>query len=255
MNPIASYMRGGINLKPIIEHWQPQNRITCPMEGDPLYVSTGIIKAVMKTGDKVSVGEIAYQEYEEENFQYRISPYWDIIDGLPENVFHGIPGIDLDLRLKHYYRVNYIPTFIAERTPSKNREDLWELLESVGLDYYDRFEWLLRTDMRCANDNLIVEPKRKERMENSFSEEKLGELQYGDCLKIHALEDLGSTAHKLSNHLYQLLIRGVDLRFINGDVMIDCNTRTPMVSVAVTKRLLEYQEHMASRKKESIGRK
>lgn len=67
----------------------------------------------------------------------------------------------MDLRLERYYRVNYIPTFIAERTPSKNREDLWELLDSVGLDYYDRFEWLLRTTMRSANDNLIVERKRE----------------------------------------------------------------------------------------------
>ena len=34
---------------------------------------------------------------------------------------------------------------------------MWELLESVGLDYYDRLEWLIRTDLRAAIDNLIVE--------------------------------------------------------------------------------------------------
>lgn len=55
------------------------------------------------------------------------------------------------------YRVNMMPYFISERTPSEKREDLWELLEEVGLDYYDRFEWLLRTNMRCGTDNLIVE--------------------------------------------------------------------------------------------------
>lgn len=27
----------------------------------------------------------------------------------------------------------------------------------VGLDYYDRLEWLIRTDLRAAIDNLIVE--------------------------------------------------------------------------------------------------
>ena len=32
----------------------------------------------------------------------------------------------MDLRLQHYYRANYIPAFIAERTPSENREDLLE---------------------------------------------------------------------------------------------------------------------------------
>ena len=77
----------------------------------------------------------------------------------------------MDLRLEKYYRVNYIPTSIAERTPSENREDLWELLESVGLDYYDRFEWLLRTTMRAANDNLIVERKKCHKLwENSHLE-------------------------------------------------------------------------------------
>ena len=53
--------------------------------------------------------------------------------------------------------INMMPYFISERTPSEKREDLWELLEEVGLDYYDRFEWLLRTNMRCGTDNLIVE--------------------------------------------------------------------------------------------------
>ena len=71
--------------------------------------------------------------------------------------FQGIPGLDMSMRLERYYRVNMMPYFISERTPSEKREDLWELLEEVGLDYYDRFEWLLRTNMRCGTDNLIVE--------------------------------------------------------------------------------------------------
>ena len=91
------------------------------------------------------------------NFNYIISPLWDIIDVLSPKVFQGIPGIDMELRLEHYYRVNYVPVFITERTPGESREDLWELLESVGLDYYDRLEWLIRTNLRAAIDNLIVE--------------------------------------------------------------------------------------------------
>ena len=144
-------------MKPIISTWQPKNKITTPLVGTPSFVNSGIIKAFTKSGEKISVAQIDYQEFGEENFQYVIKPFWEIIDGLPTSVFQGIPGIDMELRLDRYYRVNYIPTFIMERTPSKNREDLWELLESVGLDYYDRFEWLLRTTMRSANDNLIVE--------------------------------------------------------------------------------------------------
>ena len=60
--------------------FQPSNRITTPLEGKPIYINSGIIKAVMKTGDKVSVGQIDYQEFDEENFQYVISPYWDIVE-------------------------------------------------------------------------------------------------------------------------------------------------------------------------------
>ena len=127
-------------MQTIITNFQPINKITTPLARTPSYINSGIIKAVMRSGDKVSVAQIDYQEFDEENFQYVISPYWEIVDGLPASVFQGIPGINMELRLKSYYRVNYIPTFISERTPSENREDLWELLESVGLDYYDRFE-------------------------------------------------------------------------------------------------------------------
>ena len=118
--------------------WTPKNKITTPLTGTPYYVNSGIIKAVMKSGEKISVAQIDYQEFDEENFQYVIIPYWDIIDGLPASVFQGLPGIDMELRLDHYYRVNYIPVFITERTPSENREDLWEILETVGLDYLSR---------------------------------------------------------------------------------------------------------------------
>lgn len=147
-------------MRAVVTNWKSKNRITTPLAGTPSYVNTGIIKAVMKNGEKVSVAQIDYQEFDEDNFQYVISPYWEIVDDLPASVFQGIPGINMDLRLERYYRVNYIPTFIAERTPSKNREDLWEIMEKVGLDYYDRFEWLIRTTMRSANDNLIVERVR-----------------------------------------------------------------------------------------------
>ena len=156
-------------MRAVISDWQPRNRITTPLAGSPSYINSGIIKTVMKSGEKISVAQIDYQEFDEENFQYVIRPYWEIIDGLPTSVFQGIPGIDMDLRLERYYRVNYIPTFIAERTPSENREDLWDILESVGLDYYDRFEWLLRTTMRSANDNLIVERRRTSQVVEKFT--------------------------------------------------------------------------------------
>ena len=108
--------------------FQPMNKITTPLTGTPAYASSGIIKAVMKSGEKASVAQIDYQEFDEENFQYIFTPYWEIVDGLPASVFQGIPGIDMELRLKSYYRVNYIPTFISERTPSEGREDIRGLM-------------------------------------------------------------------------------------------------------------------------------
>ena len=227
--------------------FQPKNRITTPLAGPPSYINSGIIKAVMKNGDKVSVAQIDYQEFDEENFQYVIRPYWEIIDGLPASVFQGIPGIDMDLRLKNYYRVNYIPTFISERTPSENREDLWELLESVGLDYYDRFEWLLRTDMRAANDNLIVERRRKEETIRQFSSGVISNLQYGDKVIVESLETIADTTAGLADEMFGIVTSGVDVITDSGQVLIDAATRAAIVPYVITQRIIYRRERAANR--------
>ena len=228
--------------------WKPRNRITTPLTGTPFYVNSGIIKAVMKSGEKISVAQIDYQEFDEENFQYVIIPYWDIIDGLPASVFQGLPGIDMDIRLDRYYRVNYIPVFITERTPSENREDLWEILESVGLDYYDRFEWLLRTTMRAANDNLIVERRRESPIVEAFSPERLPALQYGDRVIVDSLEQIGDTTAEFADNIFTAVTNGVDIVSQEGDVLVGMIARPAMVSVAVTQRILERREYASKRR-------
>ena len=235
-------------MRAVISDWEPRNRITTPLAGNPSYVNSGIIKAVMKTGEKISIAQIDYQEFDEENFQYVISPYWEIIDGLPSSVFQGIPGIDMDLRLEKYYRVNYIPTFIAERTPSENREDLWELLEAVGLDYYDRFEWLLRTTMRAANDNLIVEKRRESQVIEEFMSERLPMLQYGDKLIVEAMEAIADTATGFMNYIFTVVTSGVDMINQNGEIIIDKTAREGMVPVVVTQRIIARREYAANRR-------
>lgn len=227
--------------------FQPINRITTPLAGTPSYINSGIIKAVMKNGDKVSVAQIDYQEFDEENFQYVISPYWEIVDGLPASVFQGIPGIDMDLRLKDYYRVNYIPTFISERTPSESREDLWELLESVGLDYYDRFEWLLRTSMRAANDNLIVERRRMEETVKQFSSGVISGLQYGDKVIVESLETIADTTAGLADGMFSIVAGGVDVITQSGQVLVDAMTRAAMVPYMITQRIISRRERAANR--------
>ena len=225
--------------------FQPINRITTPLAGVPTYVNSGIIKAVMKSGEKISVAQIDYQEFDEENFQYVISPYWEIVDGLPASVFQGIPGIDMDLRLKDYYRVNYIPTFIAERTPSENREDLWELLESVNLDYYDRFEWLLRTKMRAANDNLIVERRRIEETVGQFTSGIISGLQYGDKVIVESMESIADTTAGLTDGMFNIVTSGIDVVTESGQVLVDAMTRAAMIPYMVAQRIMSRRERIS----------
>lgn len=222
--------------------FQPINRITTPLTREATYTNSGIIKAVTKNGDKICIAQIDYLEFDEENFQYVISPYWEIIDGLPTSVFQGIPGINMELRLKNYYRVNYIPTFIAERTPSENREDLWEILNSVGLDYYDRFEWLLRTDMRAANDNLIVRRRRTKNKIAKFSPSIISELQYGDLLIANSLEQFADTASGFSDIMFKILINGIDVITPDGKVLIDKTSRAEMLPFIITQRTISLKE-------------
>ena len=235
-------------MQAVVTNWQPKNRITTPLEGTPSYVNSGIIKAVMRSGEKISVAQIDYQEFDEENFQYVISPYWEIVDGLPASVFQGIPGIDMELRLERYYRVNYIPTFIAERTPSENREDLWDILESVGLDYYDRFEWLLRSTMRSANDNLIVERRRISQVTEQFTSGVLSTLQYGDKVIVDSMEAISDTTAGFSDAIFIAITSGVDIINQSGQILVDAMTRAAMISVVVTQRIITRREHASSRR-------
>lgn len=235
-------------MRAVVTDWQPRNRITTPLAGIPSYINSGIIKVVMKSGEKISVAQIDYQEFDEENFQYVISPYWEIIDGLPSSVFQGIPGIDMDLRLERYYRVNYIPTFIAERTPSENREDLWEILDSVGLDYYDRFEWLLRTTMRSANDNLIVERRRVSQIVEEFTTGMLPAIQYGDKIVVDSMEAIADTAAGFTDRIFTVVTNGVDIITQSGQVLVDAVTRAAMVPIVVTQRMITRREHVVNRR-------
>ena len=200
----------------VCRDWVPRNEITTPLKGTIIYRNCGIIKAVTKEQEKIQVGRITYEEFDNEEYQYIISPFWEIIDMLPTSVFQGIPGIDMDLRLEHYYRANCDPVFITERTPGKNREDLWELLDSVGLTYYDRLEWLIRTDLRAAVDNLIVERAREEACTTQVTDSRqlskvLEESQYGDTVIISHLELLGKNSETCTKTLNRLMHYGVRL--------------------------------------------
>lgn len=199
----------------IRKDWVSQNKYTTAHDGIITSNNAGVIKAVGPNGEKYSVGKIEYQYFEDESFQYIISPFWDVIDGLPGRIFQGIPGIKMELRLEHYYRVNYTPVFISERTPSSEREDMWELMESVGLDYYDRLEWLIRTPLRSGNDNLIVERWRSKPLHMTYGKSNKGflfdKLQFGDTVVLQSLQDLSTSIDGMAEVLNRLLGIGVNI--------------------------------------------
>lgn len=199
-------------MRPVTHYYKSQNEYTIPLQGSPYYRNSGVIYAVDRIGRKYAVSRVDFERYDDQNFQYIFSPEWSVIDTLPASIFQGIPGLDMSLRLERYYRVNMTPYFISERTPSESREDLWDLLEDVGLDYYDRFEWLLRTNMRCGTDNLIVERAEAVRHIPFESIESLPHnLQPSDCVTIKGLQSVATTNDQLRKNLLQILRSGAKI--------------------------------------------
>lgn len=87
----------------------------------------------------------------------------------------------------------------------------WQI-EAVGLDYYDRFEWLLRTDMRCGTDNLIVERAEAARTITFESIDSLSsDLQPTDLVTIQGFHSIAKTSHQLRKILLRILRSGAHI--------------------------------------------
>ena len=235
-------------MRPISQGYKAQNEYTKPLSGSPYHRNSGIIYAVDNTGNKYAVGRIDFERFDEQNFQYVFFPEWSVIDALPASIFQGIPGLDMSLRLERYYRVNMTPYFISERTPSEGREDLWELLDEVGLDYYDRFEWLLRSNMRCGIDNLIVERAEASRCIVFEDISSLpSNLQPGDRVAIHGLQGIATTSYKLRQYLLHILRSGAQIwdeterRLYSEE---ECNA---LLCLLLTQERLEYGQRQNKR--------
>ncbi len=151
---------------------------------------------------------IEYEEREDGTFRYTFCPFYNVIDMLPAHLFQGIPGLDLSLRKGTYERKNIVPTFIAERTPSPNREDVWALLEQSGMQTLNRLEWLIKTDTRYSGDRLFV--KR-------FDGKNAAEYY------VHSMYDLVERTDNLNKKLLQIICFG-DYLYAD-DLVIDDNSR------------------------------
>lgn len=223
-----------------------------PLEGVPYFRSVGVIKAVDKNKNRYNVGEVSFERYDDQNFQYVFSPYWKLIEFLPKEVFDGLPGINMDVRKEHYYRVNMTPSFISKRTPSRTRENVKELLAEVGLDYYDRFEWLLRTDRHCGDDNFVVERKRDEEcIFKAIDADTINMVQPGDKIILNRLCDIAPNRKMLSESLFRLLQSGATISVKEDNITFSAElSPNPLY---ILERMTEYSKAFdAIRRKEGI---
>lgn len=149
-----------------------------------------------------AVCNLTYVFNEDESFQYVFEPNYYITDLLNTNYFQGIPGLNLDLKEKKYIRDNRIPTFISERVPSEKREDFYELLSQVGLEYLDPIEYLIRAKDQYSGDKLFVLPyKEKETIsfDNYFGNKTNTALMKDILINICFGNDIVINGHKIND--------------------------------------------------------
>lgn len=180
--------------------------------------TSGMICLDDDLGFTYKIASIDYVLYEDESYTYIFRPNYSVIELLPSRLFQGIPGLNLDLKKPMYSRENLVPVFISERTPGENRENLWELLEELDLEYLNRLEWLIRTKTRYSGDKLYV--KRRE-----TNDEKL-------CIDYSAIEHKITRSSAMIQKLLQEICAGNDLKAI--DFVIDDRNRKAFYSLLMS---------------------
>jgi len=181
--------------------------------------------------------------YEDDSFQYIFKPHYSVIDLPDHSIFQGIPGLNLDMKKESYIREKKIPTFIYERTPQKNREDLWELLDEVGLEYLDHLEWLIRTNKIYTGDHLTVEAYHSPR-----TYQEPAPVYHGDRFIINNIEDISGGNYKIIEFLLEIIIKGA---FFESDgFVINNDNRSAMHKLLLP---LYKNEIQSRRRKQQKG--
>lgn len=216
---------------------------TTPLDGKPYYKSVGIIQVYDKIDYKYNIGEIIFERFDDQNFQYIFKPYWDLIECLPINLFSGIPGINMEIKKEAYYRVNMTPVFISMRSPSENREDVKELMAEVGLDYYDRFEWLLRTSKRCGDDNFVVIRKKSNPIKIERVEDvNQTNLSVEDTIQLDNLSDIKCENSMIIADMFRLLQSGAKIFIKSENRFLEMTERKIMLYLLENMRK-RYEEN------------
>lgn len=178
------------------------------------------------------IADIAYTEREDESFVYEIRPNYSVINLLDARDFQGIPGLDLDLKKESYIRENVIPVFICERTPGKNREDLWSLLKECDMQYLNQLEWLIRTDTRYSGDKLFVQrPKDK-------------------SIKVDSIHKFGNRSAVICRKMLEIICYGDSV--ISPSVIIDDSNRKGYFELLMAMYSTE-RKYLDARRREGIS--
>jgi len=206
------------------------------------HIVKGIIYAVDQINIEYAVCYIEQVSYEDETFKYIFRPYYDIIKLCDSSFFQGIPGLNLELKKEEYIRENKTPTFIYERTPQENREDLWDLLEEVNMEYLDKLEWLIRTDRVYTGDNLIVK-----RFTESSVKNNLDRIVYNDEIHIETINNHCKTTYYKLKRLIEIAAAGASIE--TDDFIIDSNNRNEVFEIIYSIYKSEYLSKKTKQKK------
>ncbi|MCQ2079762.1 MAG: hypothetical protein MJZ38_06900, partial [archaeon] len=119
------------------------------------HTTSGLIVLRDSLGIEYRVCRLDYTMWEDGSYEYVFIPEYDMLELLPKE-FQGVPGIDLDLHRERYVRRDMEPVYVTERSPSGNRQDLWDLLEEAGMDHLNRLEWMIRTGKGYHGDRFFT---------------------------------------------------------------------------------------------------
>lgn len=198
--------------------------------------TSGIICVDDNYGFTYQVCRIEYVLFEDETFRYIFTPFYNIIKFTPPEIFQGIPGLNLDVRKSEYVRENRTPVFISERTPSTNREDLWELLDDVGLEYLNPLEWLIRTPLQYSGDSLYV-------VRNPHD----GSKQMIHC---DSIDELGNRNQTIIRKLLEVICSNAD--FVSKELTINDQNRKYLYEVLMP-LFVKSAKYQRERQKLGIG--
>lgn len=217
------------------------NEFTNPIVGEKRIILTeGEIVLCYRKNILFKVAKITYEKFEDEEYQYSFSPYYDVIDALPSSIFQGIPGLNLDLRKQTYWRVNMTPVYVTERSPSANREGLAKLLKIAGMNYLNRLEWMTKTSFTYMGDSFVTLPT------NHVYETKI---------KNNSRLAFLSSILRLLGSRHSISINGVEYKDAERATLIKCYLSEYMIMTRKMEEAINRGQKQAKEKGVYKGRK